>query len=1304
VDQTDLVGEHLRRRQGQSDVVGDHLKSKSQSDLVGEHLRTKSQRSGASSQPSGYAGSLGERIQEGVDAGKGALVHAMRAAVDFADKAPSRLGEASLARQRAMSTAEQAALSPKRVGNELFGQMGQAALHPESQGEIDTGWQNAVQDLIERIPGVKTLLQNAEMLANRNVGMQSGGAPTFSLRPSAGHSLGNNVANAIREGIAQFGSDFPDASIGAALKAGERHVPGYATLGQTQARAVGSKLAGGPLKAPPGPAVPIKHPPFHTDPLYGAAQLTNALLQTKGAQKARNVIRDVVARFPAGLNPIVRKEYADVATPQTEARMRGALSANSIAESKRMQRQYETIREHADHMNAAGHSIDEVRLLGQEEAWINGTADVRKDVLADPITDRYGRRLLGIYPDLYDLPLLNIQTKYRRDYDPYTSIREDLDDFSDETKTRVLNSDWGFNLPQKGEAPNTPLSERWLKRLELGRVARADIAPIAAVFKELGLDRSGASDILEKHALRDLEAGPRIVPDAWRYQKSPGPEAEFPTGRGGTFFMGHPDSGYEHDFEDDSPLGGSHLIEAELYPKNPLHVEGGMSEVLNVLRPNKLGERLLEDKAFAAPPTEPGMPGRADIGNPPEPPNFDEVRGMLGNDPPAPVPKSSNIKKPPNWTDLGIGPPGLSAGLGSNVQKHVMEQHETNPAAANWVAKNIDWSKYKEALAIINAKGEQNARRFLRGAGLSPEQVEDAIAYGQNIQKDSAHYNEFGHNVKDRLAAELARKAGHDIIEKTSGERFVLDPSIIKPGVSKERIDRLKDAMASEAELTAADRKTQEKLWSERGRKVMANVFMPIGPSEADWAKIVHRRAGGFAYHKLTDQEKYEAIKAVHADMTRVTLPAAIASKMITPKAYEAGTNWLKKISDFGRKALFWIPFTHMKNISTLQYEGAGGGQTLARGAEIFLELSRNPKKHAKVTEYLEQIGSAPHFFEPPIEKIAATSPKAARLKNALHRGADAIYRWSNRQLWNWDLAQRIALHEHLLESGEIPLEDLQRTIPGNKWGRVIPPDRYLYFDDAGKFDQAGFDQDMKFYESEKAKDLLAKDRPARYADLSPFEQGAVINSVLFDYYHQSPMAEALRAAGAPFPHWTIGNLTLQGKQLLRDPRRMAALSRTQNVINANLFPSGTGYSLAANDPVSEASKTAGDLTTQFGRRTLVNKGGPLIGTLANLLEHQMDVQKVALPTELGDLAQGAVGGFLPGGTLGPQLLSALGARDVGEFLGADRYKSNAPEALRVLLSAFGASLPNDPSTWTERQRNLMDANWNLPPSWYARH
>ena len=40
-------------------------------------------------------------------------------------------------------------------------------------------------------------------------------------------------------------------------------------------------------------------------------------------------------------------------------------------------------------------------------------------------------------------------------------------------------------------------------------------------------------------------------------------------------------------------------------------------------------------------------------------------------------------------------------------------------------------------------------------------------------------------------------------------------------------------------------------------------------------------------------------------------------------------------------------------------------------------------------------------------------------------------------------------------------------------------------------------------------------------------------------------------------------------KQFAKDPRRMAAISRTENVINQSLFPPGTGYSLSVNDPTS---------------------------------------------------------------------------------------------------------------------------------------
>lgn len=210
--------------------------------------------------------------------------------------------------------------------------------------------------------------------------------------------------------------------------------------------------------------------------------------------------------------------------------------------------------------------------------------------------------------------------------------------------------------------------------------------------------------------------------------------------------------------------------------------------------------------------------------------------------------------------------------------------------------------------------------------------------------------------------------------------------------------------------------------------------------------------------------------------------------------------SFLQPLADLKREMLFTLPVGHMKNIAALQLEGPGGVDALTRGLQYGAE---GVDDRAAALAQRGAVGLYGH-----------DAPQSWLL-NALPPLRD-FWRASNKELGTFDVNQRYALHENLLQND-----------------------------------------------------------PA-YAASDALAQGARLNDILFDYNHTSPFARALRAAGSAFPSWRLGNVTLQARRAGEDPGKLYQLARLQGGLERSVDPDPndqTAWSPRLNTPGEEALK-----------------------------------------------------------------------------------------------------------------------------------
>jgi hypothetical protein len=234
----------------------------------------------------------------------------------------------------------------------------------------------------------------------------------------------------------------------------------------------------------------------------------------------------------------------------------------------------------------------------------------------------------------------------------------------------------------------------------------------------------------------------------------------------------------------------------------------------------------------------------------------------------------------------------------------------------------------------------------------------------------------------------------------------------------------------------------------------------------------------------------------------------------------------------------------------------------------------------------------------------------------------------------------------------------------------------------------------------------LLKHDPA-YAKMDDLSQGAVINKILFDYYHQSNMARWLRKMGAPFPHWRIGSVGRGLEQMSEDPRRMAKMLRLKDTLIREYFPD-------QND--NESTYPNLNMPQDELGHAIADPGGYALGTLgmpgeaARLLIQgggHLDPRDVV--SGAGGIAQEAAGTYIPGERMGAEALSGLGQAigadeegspgnvldKIGQFGGSDLFHSKAHPVANLGLNLVGGHMTNYPSWFTK----MVDQERELNPN-----
>jgi hypothetical protein len=241
--------------------------------------------------------------------------------------------------------------------------------------------------------------------------------------------------------------------------------------------------------------------------------------------------------------------------------------------------------------------------------------------------------------------------------------------------------------------------------------------------------------------------------------------------------------------------------------------------------------------------------------------------------------------------------------------------------------------------------------------------------------------------------------------------------------------------------------------------------------------------------------------------------------------------------------------------------------------------------------------------------------------------------------------------------------------------------------------------------------DMFLMQHDPAYRAMGELDRGAIINKYLFDYYHQSNMAQWLRRAGAPFPHWRIGSVMRVGSQIGEDPRRLQKMMRAENAIINEFFPDKDD---------NQSTRPNLNMPHDEFNHALTDPGGYALGTagptgdmIRLLIDGAGHFNPHDLVAESGDIAQRAFGTYVPGARMGAEALSGVGqaigadkekspgaALDtLGEYMGSNLFHSKASPFANLGLSLIGGHMQNYPSWFhklveAERTRDPNESEW----------
>jgi hypothetical protein len=89
-------------------------------------------------------------------------------------------------------------------------------------------------------------------------------------------------------------------------------------------------------------------------------------------------------------------------------------------------------------------------------------------------------------------------------------------------------------------------------------------------------------------------------------------------------------------------------------------------------------------------------------------------------------------------------------------------------------------------------------------------------------------------------------------------------------------------------------------------------------------------------------------------------------------------------------------------------------------------------------------------------------------------------------------------------------------------------------------------------------------------------------------------------------------------------------------------------------------------------------------------MRQPMTMQERLQGPALGSMAQEMTAAYMPGGSIIPTAIDAVGAHDLGQALGSDRFHGQAPAALRGALGLVGGYTDQSPSWHKARIRELL--------------
>jgi len=182
----------------------------------------------------------------------------------------------------------------------------------------------------------------------------------------------------------------------------------------------------------------------------------------------------------------------------------------------------------------------------------------------------------------------------------------------------------------------------------------------------------------------------------------------------------------------------------------------------------------------------------------------------------------------------------------------------------------------------------------------------------------------------------------------------------------------------------------------------------------------------------------------------------------------------------------------------------------------------------------------------------------------------------------------------------------------------------------------------------------------SHYRDLTPYQQGQVIQDRLVDYTRSSPLIDKLRSLGSNFPLWRLTLPSLAAKALVRNPRAVGGLARAEQAYNEARGNTAKGYETEFALPTDEGVGAAFEPASYF-----LNTAN-----LVNAAYHHGNLQDEIAGIRSGKVANLLLG-VAPGGYLGTEALNA--------------YHSKAPTYERLLLALMGAYDKNLKSPYAQR-------------------